>query len=119
MPGTQLVNVLLGGTLNQTVSNHWQDLAPTQVTQEVDFKKNSILYDIYGEKNRVNSLHMQAIKEVAPDLRVLARDTDDQTIEAVEGKSFSFLGLQWHPEFLVKSHPESKQVFQYFVNEMS
>lgn len=117
--GTQLVNVLLGGTLNQTVSNHWQDLAPTQVTQEVDFKKNSILYDIYGEKNRVNSLHMQAIKEVAPDLRVLARDTDDQTIEAVEGKSFSFLGIQWHPEFLVKSHPESKQVFQYFVNEMN
>lgn len=37
--GTQLVNVLLGGTLNQTLSNHWQETVPTQVTQDVYFKK--------------------------------------------------------------------------------
>ncbi|KHD44015.1 gamma-glutamyl-gamma-aminobutyrate hydrolase family protein [Streptococcus hongkongensis] len=116
--GTQLVNVLLGGTLNQTVSNHWQVSAPTQVTQDVDFESNSILFDIYGEKNQVNSLHMQAIKEIASDLRILARDSDDRTIEAVEGKGFSYLGLQWHPEFLLTSKPENKQVFHYFVNEM-
>ena len=48
----------------------------------------------------VNSLHWQAIKEVAEGLTVEGRAPDD-TVEAVSVKSAKAfaLGVQWHPEY--------------------
>ena len=48
----------------------------------------------------VNSLHHQAIKDVAPGLTVAAR-APDKIVEAVEAEGHPFaIGVQWHPEEL-------------------
>jgi putative glutamine amidotransferase len=48
----------------------------------------------------VNSLHHQALKDVAPGLRVVGH-APDGVIEAVEGTNGAFvLGVQCHPEQL-------------------
>lgn len=116
--GTQLVNVVLGGTLNQSISNHWQEEAPHQAKDTIVLDKDSVLYGIYGQESRVNSLHMQSIRELAPDLKAIAWDQKDQTIEAVYSHKYRILGFQWHPELLLPSHPESKASFDYFINHM-
>jgi putative glutamine amidotransferase len=47
---------------------------------------------------QVNSLHHQAIKTVASQLRVTGK-SDDDVIEAVESPDRRFLiAVQWHPE---------------------
>lgn len=46
----------------------------------------------------INSFHHQGIKDVAPDLRVVAL-AEDGTVEAVESDTHTWLlGVQWHPE---------------------
>ena len=46
----------------------------------------------------VNSLHHQAVKTVAPQLRVSGQ-SDDGVIEAIESPQRRFMiAVQWHPE---------------------
>ena len=48
----------------------------------------------------VNSLHHQAVKTVAPALRVAGK-SDDGVIEAIEAPDRRFwVAVQWHPEEL-------------------
>ena len=50
------------------------------------------------ETLEVNSFHHQAVRNLAPELRVSAL-APDGVIEAVEHASLPFfLGVQWHPE---------------------
>ncbi len=53
------------------------------------FKANSIL---------VNSLHSQAIEDLAENFKVTAR-SDDGIIEAIEFENI--MGVQWHPEHML------------------
>ena len=55
---------------------------------------------IGGDNLRVNSLHNQAIREIAGPFRLAARDRDG-FVQAVEHAERDFvLGVQWHPEYL-------------------
>ncbi|EGJ26866.1 gamma-glutamyl-gamma-aminobutyrate hydrolase family protein [Streptococcus porcinus] len=116
--GAQLVNVVLGGTLNQSISNHWQEQAPNQAHQSIHVSKDSILFPIYGNSSQVNSLHIQSIKKLAPELKAIAWDNKDQTIEAVYSRKHRLLGLQWHPELLLSTKPENQAIFDFFVNQL-
>ena len=49
------------------------------------------------EKIEVNSYHKQAIKDVAPGFKVIAR-CEDGTIEGIEKENI--VGVQWHPEYV-------------------
>ena len=100
--GVQVLNVFLGGTLYQdlpseypdTSVNHWD--APHRII----VNRNSRLYRQLGQESvEVNSFHHQAVKRLAPGLRVSARATDG-TIEAVECDSLPIVGVQFHPELL-------------------
>lgn len=54
------------------------------------------MYKIYKkEKIEVNSYHKQAIKDVAPGFKIIAK-CDDGTIEGIEKDNI--IGVQWHPE---------------------
>ncbi len=49
----------------------------------------------------MNSFHRQAIKDLAPDLEIIALSDNQQIIEAVHSAyPTKFLGVQWHPELL-------------------
>ena len=64
--------------------------------------------------NGGNSLHHQAIKDVAPGLAVTARSADG-LVEAVEIPQHPFaLAVQWHPECLPHL-PEHRRLFEAFV----
>ena len=100
--GVQVLNVFLGGTLYQdlpseypdTSVNHWD--APHRIM----VKRDSRLYRLLGEEAvEVNSFHHQAVKQLAPGLRVSAYATDG-TVEAVECDSLPIVGVQFHPELL-------------------
>ena len=64
----------------------------------------------------INSLHHQALKTVAPQLRVVAQ-APDGIVEAVEGTNGAFvLGVQCHPEQLWDdTDPRWRNVFRAFV----
>lgn len=108
--GHQLMNVAAGGTLYQDLRT---DLGKGhngmhQITFE-DQAFSSKFYDLMksnpgiyssrqGRPDVVNSMHHQALKDVAADAIVLARHVDDMTPEAV---LYPYgLSVQWHPEFM-------------------
>ncbi len=62
--GMQLMNVILGGTLNQNILNHWQNGPSYSQYHEMVTKKHSFLQDIYSEIALINSFHHQSIKEL-------------------------------------------------------
>lgn len=100
--GIQVLNVFLGGSLYQdlpseypdTTVNHWD--APHRIT----VKRNTRLFRLLERESvEVNSFHHQAVKRLAPGLRVCAC-APDGTIEAVECDSLPLAGVQFHPELL-------------------
>jgi gamma-glutamyl-gamma-aminobutyrate hydrolase PuuD len=101
--GAQLLNVALGGTLDQhvpdTLGHQGHCPAPgvfgkTRVVLGV----GSALAGLLGPETKVACYHHQALDEVAAGLEVTGV-SDDGTVEAVElpGRRF-VLGVQWHPE---------------------
>lgn len=124
--GTQLLNVTLGGTLYQDLSDYenWtvkHDMFPTVPDfglHSVTVKGDSTLAGILGEKNQVNSYHHQALKDLAESLVPIAWSADG-IIEAVESRdrSHKILGVQWHPELTHKNDPKEQRLFDYFVQD--
>lgn len=97
--GHQLLNVALGGSLFQDLSEyadarhpHWGE------AHAVDTAGGSFLRGLLGRRPQVASEHHQAVRRVAPALRVTSR-SDDGVVESVElpGRRLT-VGLQWHPE---------------------
>jgi putative glutamine amidotransferase len=126
--GIQIVNVAAGGTLYQDVSDQVpaalkHDYFPTPeqpsrafLAHDISVKADSRLRQILGDSVvPVNSMHHQAIKDLAPTLRATAF-APDGIIEAVESMSDQFLmAVQWHPEELADSQPGMKRLFTAFV----
>ncbi|MFB3896771.1 MAG: gamma-glutamyl-gamma-aminobutyrate hydrolase family protein [bacterium] len=120
--GNQMLNVAAGGTLIQDIPSeiknplvHSQKERRDVLTHWVAIDKPSKLYQIL-KKNKVqsNSFHHQAIDQVAPGFKVIARTTDG-VIEAIESKDTKFrFGIQWHPEELIKYH-QHLQLFKNLV----
>ena len=113
--GVQVMNVALGGTLYEDMSDHRQKHARHLPSHSV--KVSGMLERIYPHTSGVNSFHHQAIKDVAPKLEVCAM-SDDGYVEGVymPGHPF-FVGVQWHPEHMTKSDTSAKRLFRQFVNE--
>jgi putative glutamine amidotransferase len=121
--GQQVLNVALGGSL-------WQDLryqgatsvdhsdadgrARTAMIHRVRLDPDSRLAQLIDETEiRVNSLHHQAVKSVAPTLRVTGL-SDDDVIEALESPERRFMiAVQWHPEE-IDDLPWVRRLFEGF-----
>lgn len=123
--GLQLINVFEGGTLYQDLSyiksnyeilKHSQDYGPTIKTHSIEIKENTILYDIFKEKNiMVNSFHHQVIKDLAKDY-IVSANAKDGVIEAIENVKYPFLlGVQWHPEMLFHKHDDMNLIFKKLI----
>jgi putative glutamine amidotransferase len=108
--GMQLMNAYFGGTLYQDIqtqrpeaSDHRNHGLYDKVHHELDWKGDFFLEKLYAEKSnpRINSVHHQAVKDLAPDLEVMAVSSSDGIIEAVQvkGSNGKIFAVQWHPEF--------------------
>lgn len=126
--GFQEMNVALGGSLWQRVhetpglTDHREDKsAPLEVqygpAHELLLEAGGMLRGLAGgaERVRVNSLHGQGVKRLAPGLRVEAR-APDGLIEAftVQDAPAFALGVQWHPEWRVMANEFSVAMFAAF-----
>jgi putative glutamine amidotransferase len=107
--GLQLMNVALGGTLFQDIDTqragavrHRDADVYDRNFHDVEFVAGSTLAQIHAGTTRatVNSVHHQAIKDLAPGLLVEATSPLDGLIEAVRRPGASYMAaVQWHPEF--------------------
>ncbi len=118
--GAQLINVALGGTLYQDIKTQQPDaLAHTDralfdsLRHEIELAEGSRLRQLYGRTTgRIISVHHQAIKNLAPDLRVEARSVPDGILEAVRyapgpgARAIYIFAVQWHPEFQASGDAE-------------
>ncbi len=125
--GLQELNVALGGTLAteiQQLDGRMDHRAPASEHQSerfairhpVHIKPGSCLADVMNSETiQVNSVHRQAIDLPAPQLEIEAV-ADDGTIEAVSVKNARAfaVGVQWHPEYWVKTDNSSRKIFAAF-----
>jgi putative glutamine amidotransferase len=112
--GMQLLNVALGGTLWQDITE--QTGSPRQHRSQERYHRNrhqvelvegSGLAACYPGRRQgsVVSVHHQAVRDLADGLVVEARSCDDDIVEAVRlkgsvpGAPRWAVGVQWHPEF--------------------
>jgi len=121
--GIQVINVALGGTLYQDLASqqpqslqHRQEAPRQYPTHSVTVRQDSRLSDILGVTTlQVNSIHHQAIRDVASGLQVTARASDG-VIEGVEAPGDPWLlGVQWHPEGMWKQDQAAASLFRALV----
>lgn len=125
--GLQILNVALGGSLYQDIAAQRTDAikhdyfptagyARDHLAHPVTVTSGSRLDAIVGTAPlRVNSMHHQAVKDLAPSL-VATAVAPDGVIEAVESTGSQFvLGVQWHPESLTERDPRMHRLLTGFV----
>ena len=124
--GLQLINAVLGGTLYRDLpSEHPSEIVHRQAkpygrdthTVELRGPLQVILSDLIESNTLpVNTLHHQAVRELAPGLEPMAV-TPDGLIEAFYAPEARFLwAVQWHPEYLFRNDAASRRLFKRFVD---
>lgn len=121
--GAQAMNLAAGGTIYQDMSQKEGKLLMHQMTEQdtgeaihmVKFEEGTRLYEMFGSEVPVNSFHHEAVREPGEGYRVAGR-ANDGIIEAIEGTGDVFaVGLQWHPEVMLKRSDRMMPIFQAFV----
>lgn len=138
--GIQILNVALGGTLVQDLGlepawaehpsdrgwHRWKEVESTSLAgsphvpphprHPIAIEPESRLHDALGvETIEVDSFHHQALQEVAPDLRVVAR-APDGVVEAVELPGAAYvLAVQWELQEEWRVDRRFLTVFEHFV----
>lgn len=125
--GEQMLNIAFGGSLYQDIPSqaegsfikHNQEAPSSYGTHSITIDRNSLLFKILATDSAVvNSFHHQAVKEIAPGFRVMAKSKDG-IVEGIEmiGNDKVF-GLQFHPEGLISRGDDTfLPVFIYFVEK--
>jgi putative glutamine amidotransferase len=116
--GIQVLNVLLGGSLYQDISQkegehiqHMQKYDRTYVTHSIDVQPGTKLASLLGAGQcMINSMYHQAVKKLGNGLKVSALAFDG-TIEAVEDENELIMAVQWHPENLIDTVPSMNRIF--------
>lgn len=123
--GLQVINVALGGSLYEDILDQHPGAEQHSFSSKegrdylahrVSIHPDSRLAGLLGLREvDVNSLHHQAVRQLAPDL-VPSAYAPDGIIEALELPQHPFgLAVQWHPEWL-QAHFAMRSLFQAFVS---
>lgn len=110
--GMQIINVHLGGTLEQHVPHHSRyDVPASAQVHTVTFTPGSVLHDLYGGSCEVNSLHHQTVGALGTGIEVTGVAEDD----VVEGFEIGpdVLAVQWHPELMPSR--DSDPLFRWLI----
>lgn len=124
--GMQIMNVARGGTLYQDLPSqrsgdvfHAQKAHKDEHVHALRWAPGSRLGAIMGEPTGINSLHHQAVKDLAPGFTAVAWSPDG-VVEAMEGEGPAFrVAMQWHPEILASWEEASQRLFRAFVEAAS
>jgi putative glutamine amidotransferase len=123
--GVQTLNVAMGGTLVQDITDqlpntirhqYYPEFPREYVAHPVSTVSGSRLGSILGATAQVNSFHHQAVSKVASGFNVSAH-APDGVIEAIEAGNGQFaIGVQWHPESLAPTDPSMLALFAALVH---
>lgn len=121
--GIQVLNVALGGTLHQHISD-WSHLAAhrspdgsREAFHEVRIEPGTRLHKAVGaERVRTFSHHHQAVDVLGDGLAVVAW-ADDGLPEGVEHERGWVVGIQWHAEATAAGDPFQQNLFGALVVE--
>ncbi len=127
--GLQVLNVALGGTLIEDIpsevgSTDHAVRGPEVVNchQNVTIEPGSLVAQAIGDTQAcVNSIHHQAVRDVAPGLQARGW-TSDGVVEVLDpdDHSWPLLAVQWHPEYLaVNDDQASLALFTRLVAQAS
>jgi putative glutamine amidotransferase len=109
--GLQLLNVAYGGTLYQDIATQLPNAAQHRDASvydmnlhAVEIREDTRLAQLYpqGRRYKVNSIHHQAVKQLAPGFVVEAVSPGDGIVEAIRRPDADrpyVAAVQWHPEF--------------------
>lgn len=121
--GMQIMNVARGGTIWQDLSlapghplDHMQKTASrSEISHRIRTEHGSLIRQYLGPRFAVNSFHHQAVNTPGTDIHISACALDG-TVEAVELEKYPFgIGVQWHPECMYRTSPETRMLFREFV----
>ncbi len=118
--GMQIANVYFGGTLYQDLPSErpgaiaHNSSSPHPVSIEPDSRLGAILA---ATNVAVNTYHHQAVKDVAPGFRVVARSPDG-VIEAMESETLPVALVQFHPEAMAV-HQGDRRMLRLFERILS
>lgn len=123
--GFQLLNCYFGGSLYQDLSEaehlhikHAFESLPGDPAHSITTAEGSLIRELLGAKELVNSHHHQVLDRIADRFRVTAQAPDGaaEAIEPVSGEPF-MLGVQFHPEMMVRTYPQFLSIFTKFIDE--
>lgn len=123
--GFQLLNSFYGGNLFQDQSEgdhlyikHAYESLPGDPAHSITTKEGSLIRELLGAKELVNSHHHQVLDRIAQRFQVTAQAPDGaaEAIEPVSGEQF-ILGVQFHPEMMVATNPKFLSIFTKFSEE--
>lgn len=107
--GLQLINVAHGGTLYQDIATQRPGALRHRDAQAYDLNFHDVevlpgtrLAHLLGgpAQHKINSVHHQGIKDLAPGFQVEAVSPKDGVIEAIRSAGATWVAaVQWHPEF--------------------
>ncbi len=106
--GLQLINVAHGGTLYQDIATQKPGARTHRDADAYDLNFHHVevvpgtrLHQLLRvTQPRINSVHHQGIKDLAPGFLVEATSPDDGIIEAIRHTGEAWVAaVQWHPEF--------------------
>ena len=99
--------------------NHMQETSSrSKAGHRVRTERGSLIRQCFGPLFEVNSFHHQAINTPGTGVHVSAR-AQDGTVEAVELEGYPFaVGVQWHPECMYRTSPETRLLFREFVKKV-
>ncbi len=120
-----MMNVAAGGSLYQDIPAQLQSPLKHQhvkgnpydfLAHSIELEPTSRLARALGAtKIKVNSLHHQSLKQIAPGFHVVAR-APDGVIEGIESDNQHFaVGVQFHPEWMIDADTRMIGVFKAFV----
>jgi putative glutamine amidotransferase len=113
--GLQVVNVALGGTLEQDMGGPERE--HRHVVHPVEIRRGTLLEQATGtEKAEASCYHHQRVDRPGTGLAVTARAADG-TVEGLElpGSRSWFTAVQWHPEDTAHEDPAQQGLFDAFV----
>lgn len=110
--GSQLMNVMLGGTMYQDIPVQFPGGESHKDLLKASILRGSFLDNIFEQDSlTIWCVHHQAVKDLAPGVKVAAT-TDDGLVEAWE--CGNIWGVQFHPEGLIEYLPEYGALFRAF-----
>ncbi len=120
--GFQLLNVTLGGTLNQHLADnpeqmdHDRDMPRAEPVHHVNLTDGCILADMLETTElSVNSHHHQGLDRIADGVEQIGWSTDG-VLEAITVPRYRWVvGVQWHPEVMSPIDAKQMRLFEEFV----